>query len=373
MKHIKRVILILLIFSLVDSQNFIVGNAKVEKYEDDKYGDGDGIYRSRKKFGVLATKVKDVKVGVSNGHLSTRILISQKKNCYRGIDFSKKYKKKQTIRYKSTQYGNDLGDLVLISPFDAIYRNKKGNVKEKGEYSLISQKDRKKVKKYWGNNTMLAYVVDNVLKIRWDNYKKSKQYFRGSAKQVKKVVAGNSIYGEENVFVLMEDGSVWGLGDNQYHLISNTSQKQYRKFVKIVSNGVKDISASQKSVAIHKKDDSLWVWGEYRKGKKKKYSATPKKIDSNVKVFSMSQNQRSEDDPVGSVILAYVKKTGVAYGWGSNHGWGMTTAHGAKWQNKPIKLKQNIDRVYVANEVILLLSKRDVLYWCGHIYGSSVF
>lgn len=373
MKHIKKIVVFLFIYSLVGSPYIVVSNAKVEEYEADKYGDGGGIYRFRKKFGVLATNVKDVKVGVSNNFLSTQILVSQKANCYRQIDFSKKLEKKYTIRYKNTQYGRDLRDLVLTSPFHAIYRNSKGNVKEKGEEKLIPKKERKKIKKYWGNNTMLAYVADDVLTIKWDKYKKSKKYFRGSARQVKKVVAGNSIYGEENVFVLMEDGSVWGWGDNQYHLISNKSQKQYRKFIQIVPSGVKDISASQKSVAIHKKDDSLWVWGEYRKGKKKKYTATPKKIDSNVKMFSMSQNQRAEDDTTGSVVLVYVKKNDVAYGWGSNHGCGMTKAHGAKWIKKPVKLKKNIDRVYVANEVVLLLSKKDVLYWSGHIYGTSDF
>lgn len=373
MRGMKKLVLFLLIYSLISSPYIIVSNAKVEKYEADKYGDGGGIYRYRKKFGVLATNVKDVKVAVSNNYLSTKILISQKENCYRQIDFSKKLAKKYTIRYKNTQYGRDLGNLVLTCPFHAIYRNSRGNVKEKGDEKLISQKELKKIKEYWGNNTMLAYVVDDVLKIKWDNYKKSREYFRGSAKQVKKVVAGNSIYGEENVFVLMEDGSVWGWGDNQYHLISNESKKQYRKFVKIVPSGVKDIFASQKSVAIHKKDDSLWVWGEYRKGNKKKYTATPKKIDSNVGMFSMSQNQRAEDDLTGSVILIYVKKNGMAYGWGSNHGWGMTTTKGTKWKSKPVKLKKNIDRVYVANEVVLLLSKEGVLYWCGHIYGTSIF
>lgn len=57
-------------------------------------------------------------------------------------------------------------------------------------------------------------MIDNVLKIRWQDSKKTKNYFAGSASNILKVVAGNSTYGERNVFVLMKDGSVWGLRDN---------------------------------------------------------------------------------------------------------------------------------------------------------------
>jgi len=366
-KVIRRLIVFLLVLSMftLDAENAF---AKVEKYEDDRYGDGGGIYRYRKKYGVLASHVRDVKVGTDNTFLSTKIAVSQKKGCYHEIDFSKKQGKSYSIRYKNRVIGSNMRDFLLVSPYTAIYRNQKGKLREKGNYSLLPSKKKQQIKNYWGNNTMFAYVVDNVLKIRWQDSKKTKNYFAGTASNILKVEAGNSTYGERNVFVLMKDGSVWGLGDNHCHLISDTSQKTYQDFVQIISKGVKDISASQRNVAILKKDSSLWIWGENRKGKKKSYSVLPKKVDNKVKQFSMSQN-KSKD--AGATIMAYVKKSGQAYGWGSNKGWGMTTACGTKWHNKPVKLKNNIRKVFVADEVVLLLSRKKVLYWSGHCYGAS--
>ncbi len=101
----------------------------------------------------------------------------------------------------------------------------------------------------------------HTLKIRWENDRKIRKYFKGEADKIKKVVAGNYQYTPYNVFVLMEDGSVWGVGHNQYHMISNDSKKKYTGFQKIISDGVKDISASAGNVAVLKSDQSLWIWG----------------------------------------------------------------------------------------------------------------
>ena len=180
------------------------------------------------------------------------------------IDFTKKRDKSHSIRYRNVSIGTDIVDFVPISATRGIYRDKSGKIKENGTGRvdpLLPSKDRKKAKKYWGNETMLAYVSDHTLKIRWENDRKIRKYFKGEADKIKKVVAGNYQYTPYNVFVLMEDGSVWGVGHNQYHMISNDSKKKYTGFQKIISDGVKDISASAGNVAVLKSDQSLWIWG----------------------------------------------------------------------------------------------------------------
>lgn len=364
-KKIRKLLLFLLM--LVMAQPFYILNAKekVERYVEDE----GGCFRRRTKFGVLASKVKDVKKGTNDAYQATSVFVSQKEGSYRMIDFTKKRDKSHSIRYRNVSIGTDIVDFVPISATRGIYCDKSGKIKENGTGRvdpLLPSKDRKKVKKYWGNETMLAYVSDHTLKIRWENDRKVRKYFKGEADKIKKVVAGNYQYTPYNVFVLMEDGSVWGVGHNQYHMISNESKKKYTGFQKITPDGVKDISASAGNVAVLKSDQSLWIWGRYRSGKEEKSSATPQKIDENVKSFDMCQ----EIGGYPETILSYVKESGDAYGWGTNRDYSMSDAYKSKWQNKPVKLKEKISRVVVTEGMILLLTEDHVLYWCGTFYGE---
>jgi len=275
---------------------------KVERYIEAEFG----CFRERKKFEVLASNVKDIKKGTNQYFRAISVFVSLKKGNYR----------------------------IIVFTTCGVYRDKSGKIKENEtgrEDPLIPFKDRKKIKKYWGNETMIAYVSNHVLKIRWQDYCSVKEYFKDEADKVKKVVAGNCLRAPHNVFVLMEDGSVWGVGNNENHMITNESKKKYRKFRKIISDGVKDICASANNVAVLRNDNSLWVWGRYRSGKKEKSSASPQKIDDDVKSFDMSQISGGKTE----TILAYVKESGEAYGWGTNEDWSMSDAYKQKWQGEP--------------------------------------
>lgn len=368
-KFAKKIIVFLLVLAMLEPYYAVNIYAKVERHFSDEFGD----FRERKRFGVLATNVQDVKTGINHGFRQTSIFVSQKKGRYRIIDFSKKRDKKYSIRYKNALIGTNMTDFVPISASRGIYRNETGTIKENGEgmkEPLVPSKDRNKIEKYWGNNWMLAYVSDNVLKIIYSDEGKVRKYFQGETGKIKKVVAGN-FHSPRSVFVLMEDGSVWGMGNNEYHLISDASKKKYTKFQKIVSGGVMDISATWVNVAVLKEDKSLWVWGKYRSGKKK-CSVVPQKIDDNVKNFDLSYNNGYDPVP----ILAYVNESGEAYGWGSNDDWSMSDSYKSGWLGKPVKLKDNISRVFLAEQMMLLLGKNKTLYWSGNIWegtGTSVF
>ena len=85
----------------------------------------------------------------------------------------------------------------------------------------------------------------------------------------------------------MKDGSVWGRGSNENKLISDSSEKYYKKFVEIVPCGVKAIAATGENVGMLKKDGTLWLWGEKTENKKVTRSTAPYQIADNVKEFSL--------------------------------------------------------------------------------------
>lgn len=369
-KFAKKAVVFLLVLAVLEPCYAVNVYAKVERHFSDEFGD----FRERKQFGVLAMNVQDVKTGTNQQFAQTSVFISQKKGSYRIIDFSKKRDKKYSIRYKNALVGTYMTDFVPISASSGIYRDETGQIKENGKgmkEPLIPSKDKNKIEKYWGNDWIFAYVSDDVLKIIYSDEGKVRKYFPGETGKIKKVVGGNCQYYARSVFVLMEDGSVWGMGNNEYHMISDASKKKYTKFQKVVSDGVVDISATRANVAILKEDKSLWVWGNYHSGKKEKCSAIPQKIDDDVKDFALSA---SYGDPVP--ILAYVKESGEAYGWGSNEEWSMSDSYKSGWLDKPVKLMGNISRVFLADQMMLLLGENKTLYWSGWIWngtGTSVF
>lgn len=71
-------------------------------------------------------------------------------------------------------------------------------------------------------------------------YDTVRQFFQGGANGIRDVVCGEDCgaYGN-NIFVLMKDGSVWGMGSNRGKLISNNQKRYYEDFVKIIPRGVK--------------------------------------------------------------------------------------------------------------------------------------
>lgn len=373
-KFANKAVIFLLVLAVLEPCYTVnvYAKTKVERhFSNDEIGD----FRERKKFGVLATDVQDVKTGTNQKRVATSVFISQKKGTYRIIDFSKKRAKWRSIRYKSALVGTNMTDFVPIDSGRGIYRDETGKIKENGEgmrEPLIPSTDRNKIKKYWGNEWMLAYVSDNVLKIIYSDEGKVRKYFPGETGKIKKVVSGDTDCKPRNSFVLMEDGSVWGMGNNEYHTISDASKKKYTTFQKIIPDGVADISASVANVAILREDKSLWVWGKYRSGKKEKCGVVPKKIDDDVKNFALSYNLGYDPVP----ILAYVKESGEAYGWGSNDNWSMSDSYKSGWLDKPVKLKDNIDRVFLAEQMMMLLGENKTLYWSGQIregIGTAVF
>ena len=341
----------------------------------------------QKKYALAARNVRNVQVR------GNYLLISQKKNHVVLVDLLKKLKKKEADLYYKNRLISKSAKAYFPAFDDQIFiRDKQNKILYSGDrdskcYSIFGHKEiydcerdsapvanqvvLKNITKCWCGDGMFAYVKNNNLVVSGsavvfqDEYhyecydvKSKYTFFKGKADQVKQVVSGN-----ENIFVLMKDGSVWGRGSNEKKLISDSDKQYYEKFVKIVSAGVRSIAASFNSVGMLKKDGTLWLWGEKMVSGKLTYVTEPYKIAGNVTEFSLGwSNPRAN---TGSVVVAFLKNNGKAYGWGANDRYALTSKYKTGWIDKPVKLKSNIKHVYVGDNKTFLLDEKNRLYWAG--------
>ena len=341
----------------------------------------------QKKYNLAARNVRNIRV------YGDYLFISQKKNHIVLVDLTKKLKKKEAGLYYKYRWISKNAKAYFPASEDQIFiQNKRNEILYTGGemgkcYSMFGHKDvddcdkdmapavnqvvLRNITKCWSDDSMFAYVKNNNLVVSGsavvfqDEYhyecydvKSKYTFFKGKADRVKQVVSGN-----ENIFVLMKDGSVWGRGSNETKLISVSDKKYYKKFVKIVSGGVRSIAASFNSVGMLKKDGTLWIWGEKMVSGKLTYVTEPYKITGNVKEFSLGWSNPKKN--TGSAVVIFLKNNGKAYGWGANDRYALTSKYKAGWIDKPVKLKSNIKHVYTGDNKTFLLDNQNRLYWAG--------
>lgn len=369
---------------MVNAGGTVAKDSSSEWYNENGHS-GPSI-RWKRTYGLLAKNVKSVKVAMSLSMNSSAIYISQREGEWRNIDFSEKYIRidKNGILYKNDLVAGQVSDFYPVGveilfmkkggkellytgygeDIDFLPLPKQSKYRDLCEFPVLEN-----VGDCWYGEWMLACIKDGALHIDAPGeetlYKK--KLFKGKINQIRKVVSCTN-YGpdgdgyQSTFFVLMKNGTVWGMGYNNRHLISNEDKKYYSKFVKLKVKNVKDICAARKNVGILKKDGSLWVWGQKRSGKdgrNKKFTVIPWRIDNGVQSFSMS--------PSGdhNCILLFVKN-GKAYGWGSARRFALPKKSKNNWHNdRPVFLKSNIKQVYAAESVTLLLDNGGNLYWRG--------
>lgn len=365
-----------------------ISEAKKADPNEEVWDNGERAEVWRKKYGLVARDVAEVQVGTDTNFWEVYIRQRNEKKV-REIDFFKRVNGKRNV-YKTNTVSNnakkfyphqDGGILVdknnrvlftgiLTCDYFVHHTSKKQCDKawrpDKPYFNKVVERN---VGKTWGNNEMFAYVKNNNLYITgevisgmfWDDecygHNSVQTYFKGRGRQIKQVVCGDN-----NIFVLMKDGSVWGIGDNDTKLISQSKQKKYKEFTKIIDSGVKQITASWENVAVIKKDQTLWIWGRSLHSSQKGYSTTPKKIADNVVEASLS-NARG-----GSLhsMLVYLKEDHQAYGMGYNQDKAFGSQYKNGWQNKPVLLMKNVKHVYAVQNATLLLNRKHELYWSGN-------
>ena len=359
------------------------------------YDDGDLVEVKRKEYGLIARDVAEVKVGSEPDFWEVYIR-HKKENKVREVRLTKRICKRKR-NYKTYIVANNVKDF-FPKTYGSILVDKKNRVLFTGitscyyfvnhnsskqcdkafhrEHPYLNKVVEKNVTKTWGDNNMFAYVKNNKLHITGEiiSYLTGKDecyqcdtvqtFFEGQGNNIKQVICGENYVTGCNIFVLMKDGSVWGIGRNNRKLISPSEQKKYSEFVKIIDSGVKQIAASTDNVAIVKEDNSLWVWGRIFKSKKKIYSATPQKVANNVEEVALSEVRQGESWPLCS-ILAFLKENHKAYGIGYNQGYAFTERYKKGWHSKPVLLMKNVKHVYVTYGSTLMLNQKNELYWSG--------
>lgn len=364
-----------------------ISEAKKADPNEKVYDNGDHAFVRRKKYGLVARNVAEVQVGTEIDFWEVYIRQKNEKKV-REVNFFKRVNGKRNVYETNTVANNvkkfypQLEESILVDKNNRVlftgsstcnyfvhHKSKRQcNKAYRPKHPYIDKVVKKNVTKTWGNNGMFAYVKNNNLYITgtvisgifW-NYKcyghnSVKTYFKGKGSRIKQVVCG-----DYNIFVLMNDGSVWGMGANDAKLISQSKQKKYKKFTKIIDSGVKQITASTENVAMVKKDQTLWIWGRSLHSSKESYYTTPNKIANNVVEASLS------DASGWSVhsILVYLKKNHRAYGMGYNQEKAFGNQYKNGWQHKPVLLMKAVRHVYAAFNATLLLNRKHELYWSG--------
>ena len=403
----KRMMYLLLVISVL-SQSFTgVSFAKAKtKYpvEEIWFTDGDHYSVTRRKYGLIAKNVDEVSVNSDSGFWEVYIRQNNKfKEVHLWEKKGKQYKMGTVAVNAKASYPTIDGDITVdaqnrvlftgLSTCDywAKHTSKKQCKKaHRWKHPYVDKVMETDVANTWSGNDMFAYCKDNdnrlyitgpiiaALTGHTDDeycykYDTVKTYFEGSADQIKQVVCCADFAERSSIFVLMNDGSVWGIGANKHKLISNSKKKKYSSFVKIIDGGVTQIAAGEEQVAVVKEDNTLWIWGrDMKKSKRKyKYSATPKKIEDNVSEVAVSTYHVFDTYP----IVVYLKKDGSAYGMGYNYsdkGLGAqldTDKYKTGWNRKPVLLMKNVKHVYAVSQATLMLTNEKELYWTGEQEG----
>ena len=403
----KRMMYLLLVISVL-SQSFTgVSFAKAKtKYpvEEIWFTDGDHYSVTRRKYGLIAKNVDEVSVNSDSGFWEVYIRQNNKfKEVHLWEKKGKQYKMGTVAVNAKASYPTIDGDITVdaqnrvlftgLSTCDywAKHTSKKQCKKaHRWKHPYVDKVMETDVANTWSGNDMFAYCKDNdnrlyitgpiiaALTGHTDDeycykYDTVKTYFEGSADQIKQVVCCADFAERSSIFVLMNDGSVWGIGANKHKLISNSKKKKYSSFVKIIDGGVTQIAAGEEQVAVVKEDNTLWIWGrDMKKSKRKyKYSATPKKIEDNVSEVAVSTYHVFDTYP----IVVYLKKDGSAYGMGYNYsdkGVGdavYTDKYKTGWNRKPVLLMKNVKHVYAVSQATLMLTNEKEMYWTGEQEG----
>ncbi len=390
----KRMISFVLLISVLLPCVSVYGFAKVKKKEPAEFIYMGDDYKAvmRAKYGLIAKNVSEVYIGVHPDEWQVYIRQKEKVKEVRLTEKKGgKYEKYTVAANCKNIYPQPDGNITVDKNnrvlFTGIYTcgffvkhtskkecDKAYNLK----HPYIDQVVETDVEKSWGNNNMFTYVKNNALYITGSimgelvrktgdgcyKYDTVQTYFEGRGNQIQQVVCCQDFASGCNIFVLMQDGSVWGIGRNNRKLISNSKKKNYPQFVKIIDGGVKQIAACINNVAVVKKNNTLWTWGRTIQSKKKKYSATPRKIANNVKEVAVST---AGSMPIRSIIV-YLKKNHKAYGIGNNYngeGYAFTNRYKKGWNSKPVLLMKNVKHVYAATDSTLMLTRKNSLYWSG--------
>ena len=390
----KRMVSFVLLISILLPCASFYSCAKTKKKDPAEYiwiaDDQKEIWRT--KYGLIAKNVSEVYIGTQPSFW--QVYIRQKEKV-KEVPLTEKKKGKYKMYTVAANCKNiypqidgnitvDINNRVLFTGICTcgffVKHTSKKQCKEayNQKHPYIDQVVETDVEKSWGNNNMFAYVKNNTRYITGEimgelvrktgdgcyKYDTVRTYFEGRGNQVQQVVCCEDFALKCNIFVLMQDGSVWGIGRNNRKLISNSKKKNYPQFVKIIDGGVKQIAACINNVAVVKKNNTLWTWGRTLQSKKKRYSATPRKIASNVKEVAVST---AGSMPIRSIIV-YLKKNNKAYGIGYNYGGGgapFTNRYKDDWHSKPVLLMKNVKHVYAATDSTLMLTRKNKLYWSG--------
>ena len=162
-------------------------------------------------------------------------------------------------------------------------------------------------------------------------------------------------------FVITDNGSLWGWGDNWHYGLCMESTKYYDTPIKVLDE-VSSISTGYHRAMAVKKDGSLWAWGNNVDG----YLGDGTKVDKN-KPFKLaddvSLSHNSTDEYSRNSF--FIKKNGGLWGWGSNYS-GQLGDGTTEDKTTPIMIMSNVKQVSSSDGYTMVIKNDDSLWGCGN-------
>lgn len=204
-----------------------------------------------------------------------------------------------------------------------------------------------------------SYMPDSIKDEQFD----SKKLNELNIDSVKKIAIGDGF-----VIILKNDGTIYGLGSNQYGRLGLGDDGMVDEFTELPINNVVDIFASTSFSIVLKNDGTVWATGFNNRGDLGIGNSEEKHIFTQSNIEDVKYIKHN----YGPVYA--IKTNGEIYSWGSND-WGQGCQLNSEDTLTPTKIKysnvNNISEIIPAGSTTYFLTNDNKLYGVGqNIYGQ---
>ncbi len=176
--------------------------------------------------------------------------------------------------------------------------------------------------------------------------------------------------GTSNRFVILEDSTLWGWGQNHSGGLGDSTFEPRHELVKILEN-VLMVQAGSDNTAALLEDGSLYYWGNYIYGDIKDIFDSEGRLRHAVPYPVLALDKVKYFDLYADTLLA-LREDNSVWGWSLNDEGQLGLGHNRKVPTlAPVKLKENAQNMWVGWNNCYVLDNSSTLWGAGYnAYGA---